>query len=165
MTEEALQPVASSLAIRRLYCAQAVFRHTLVPPQDNPPPPGVNLDARMTLAFEEDADNPERLGVILRLVLEPDPEKNQPYHVDVAYRGDFLLASDLQGLDKKLLSSTNCAAILFPYLRQTVSDLTSRGTNGAIFLPPINVAAMLTGAQDAKGTEGGRIGEEVDARP
>lgn len=37
----------------------------------------------------------------------------------------------------------NAVAILFPYLRSLISDVTSKGSKDPIILPPINVEAFL----------------------
>lgn len=39
--------------------------------------------------------------------------------------------------------SANAVAILFPYVRSLISDLTSKGSDDPIILPPINVNSML----------------------
>lgn len=147
MSEKAVEPVLSPLTLRRLYCAQALFRHEFVPREDAPPP-SKEFDFQLRIGYEEEEGDSSHLGVLLRLRIEPDLERNQPYRVDVAYRGDFLLGRELQGMDKTLLAAQNCAAILFPYIRQLIGDLTSRGTNGPVLVPTVNVAAMLHAAQE-----------------
>ncbi|HDU1385548.1 TPA: protein-export chaperone SecB, partial [Staphylococcus pseudintermedius] len=41
----------------------------------------------------------------------------------------------------------NAIAILFPYLRSLISDVTSKGSRAPIILPPINVHEFLDNAE------------------
>lgn len=43
--------------------------------------------------------------------------------------------------------TTNAIAILFPYLRSIISDVTSKGSRKPIILPPINVNEFLNNAE------------------
>ena len=148
MSVESVKPIAAALSLRRLYCNKAIFEHRLVPVVEDPPRPSDEVQVEIGIDHKVDPEDASRFSVQLVVRVNPDADLDQPYFVEVAYVGDFSLDEGLQGADLRALASVNCAAILLPYVRQTVSDLTSRGTNGPIVLQPMNVAAMLAGSEE-----------------
>ena len=50
-------------------------------------------------------------------------------------------------IDTKFDLTPNAIAILFPYLRSLISDVTSKGSKNPIILPPINVHEFLDNAE------------------
>lgn len=143
MNEEPKKPVPALLSLRRLYCNRAIFEQALVPVDFDAPAPAADVEFGVSVALKTREDDPAFLGVQLVLSLEPDEGRNQPYKVEVGYVGEFTLSEALWDLDKDRLAKANCAAILLPYVRQAVGDLTGRGTNGPVLIQPINVAAMF----------------------
>ncbi|MGK0576779.1 protein-export chaperone SecB [Macrococcus capreoli] len=52
-----------------------------------------------------------------------------------------------QGVASEFDLTPNAIAILFPYLRSIISDITSKGSRTPIILPPINVHEFLNNAE------------------
>jgi preprotein translocase subunit SecB len=77
-------------------------------------------------------------------------EGNLPYYFEV--RAGGLFTFDKLPTKKMLdqFSSINCPAILFPYIRETVADLTRRAGFPPLHLDPINFIEM---AKDNKKTK------------
>lgn len=103
------------------------------------------------LEFEFDIDNNINLDkenciavVTLTCNVFPDYiDKNQPFHLTVEISALFTFHSeDKDSIDS--LICTNAVAILFPYLRSTLTTIT--GTTGfpPIILPTININAYLS---------------------
>jgi len=69
--------------------------------------------------------------------------------------GIFSVEQDKENMDIKLFAENNAAAILMPYAREVISNITSRTPCPALIMPPVNVMAVLKNkipqnAQDAK---------------
>jgi preprotein translocase subunit SecB len=67
-------------------------------------------------------------------------EKNA-FLVEVQQAGIFAVAGFNEN-DKKYLLGSQCMNILFPYARETVSDLTTRGGFPPLLLSPVNFDAL-----------------------
>jgi preprotein translocase subunit SecB len=68
-----------------------------------------------------------------------------PFSLNVEMVGLFVFSSipkNDQSLDK--IARINCAAILFPYLRETVADIVRRAGLPPLNLPPVNFVALYT---------------------
>lgn len=97
--------------------------------------------------------NNEKDEAILLLTIKLGDKNLQEYSVylEATILGKFTV--ELENIDQrqeqqkedfiKDLYRKNALAILFPYLRALVSDLTSKGSQPAIMLPPINIHSML----------------------
>jgi len=67
---------------------------------------------------------------------------NQPFHFAVAWEGSF--AFEKMPHEEKLdrIAHINCAAIIYPYVRESISDLTRRAGRMPLNLAPFNFVAM-----------------------
>lgn len=67
-------------------------------------------------------------------------DKESPFNFDLIYEGFFKFESTEEIPDEKIekIGIINCAAIIFPYLREHLADLTRRSGLPAFHLPPIN---------------------------
>ena len=84
------------------------------------------------------------LTVLLKISLS---EEDAPFYFHVESEGIF---SFQESPDKALIeqfSSINCPAILFPYVRETVADLTRRAGLSPFHLPPINFIELAKTSQ------------------
>jgi len=153
VSDQELRAVSADLVLKRLYCQQASFTQVFVPSDAEPPRPGRDFQVGVRLEAKELDEDEAGVSVRLTIRLEPEPEKDQPYDVLVSYVGEFTLGEALAGLEKADLVRTNCAAILFPYVRERVTSLTSHGTNGPLVVPTMNVGRMVREAEiDAEDT-------------
>lgn len=85
-----------------------------------------------------DNDNFE---VVLHLTITTKDGEDTVYLVEIQQAGIF----HIKGLEGQQLTSvlnTHCANILFPYARETVDSLVTKGTFPALMLPPINFDAI-----------------------
>jgi preprotein translocase subunit SecB len=68
-----------------------------------------------------------------------------PFSLNIEMGALFIFSNIIkieQTLDK--IARINCAAILFPYLRETVSDIVRRAGLPPLNLPPVNFVALYT---------------------
>lgn len=74
-----------------------------------------------------------------------------PFSLNIEIGGSFIFSNIIkveQTLDK--IARINCAAILFPYLRETVADIVRRAGLPPLNLPPVNFVALYTVKSKAK---------------
>lgn len=81
-----------------------------------------------------------------KFIIRIQRNKDHPFFVDVELVGDFKYNNDEdelnRGFNEFLLTSG--AAILYPYLRSTVSSLTNLSEFPAYTLPTINIGKVIS---------------------
>ena len=65
-------------------------------------------------------------------------DQSMPFLFNVEIGGKFNFKSEPKNGELDKLANINCPSIIFPFLREFVSDLVRRGGNAPIFLPPVN---------------------------
>jgi preprotein translocase subunit SecB len=92
----------------------------------------VKVDFRCLTKFIEE-------NLELKIILGASTEdESLPFRFDVEMGGSFLFDSKPTKEVLERLSYINCPAIIFPFLREFVSDLTKRGGDDPIYLPIMN---------------------------
>jgi preprotein translocase subunit SecB len=71
--------------------------------------------------------------------------KKSSLYIKAEILGLFVIQEGSELNEKEIMSfyRTNAVAILFPYLRSLVTDLSSKGSEPPIILPTINIVAMM----------------------
>lgn len=69
-------------------------------------------------------------------------EGNVPFFVNVETEGIFSFKEFPDNKTLNQLSSINCPAIIFPYIRETIADLTRRAGYPPLHMPSINFVEM-----------------------
>jgi len=104
----------------------------------------------------------QRLGenafeVVLGVTLTCKAGDKTAYVVEVQQAGIFgLIGLEPQAVD--VLLGTQCPNILFPYVRQLVSDLVQAGGFPPFFLQPINFEALYAESLRQRAAQGGEAG-------
>lgn len=96
------------------------------------------------LGIEE--DSLDRAYITLGIELGDCNLKEANYYVKAKIIGYFeIILEDEELTEQRILNyyEVNGVAILFPYLRSLISDLTSKGSERPIILPTFNIVAML----------------------
>ena len=91
--------------------------------------------------------------VALRLTLTVTDGEDTIYILEVKQAGIFAI----KGLDPKQIThviNTTCPNILFPYAREAVDSVLSKGSFPALMLPPINFDALFASALKQADEEG-----------
>lgn len=63
---------------------------------------------------------------------------NYPFYFNVVSLGFFQFSEDVPEKSMKQYQEVNCPAIIFPYLREAVADITRRAGFPPLHLPPVN---------------------------
>jgi len=85
--------------------------------------------------------NAEQHQVMLQLTVTAKLEQDVAFLVEVHQAGIFLLKG-IAETERLRVLGTDCPAILFPFVRETVSDLVSRGGFPQLLLQPVDFAAL-----------------------
>ncbi|WP_405103021.1 protein-export chaperone SecB [Oceanobacillus sp. FSL H7-0719] len=105
----------------------------------------VTPDLNLKINYLE--ENRKKAALIFSVELG-DPELgDNSFYIKATIVGIFYLSSDE---DEEIpdefidhMYKKNALAILYPYMRSLISDLTSKGSENPIILPPINIGAIV----------------------
>ena len=123
----------------------------------------ISLEPQMDIRYDK---VPEEKKIIVNLSIKISG-KNVPFKIDVILAGLFQLVGDEmadEALDKMV--HINCAAALFPFLREVVANTTQRGGFPPLMLPSMNFVdsyySVLIERRNEEREQGG--GEMTDAQ-
>jgi len=84
----------------------------------------------------------DHFDVALHLTITVKDGDDTMYLVEVEQAGIFLIKG-LEGAQLTAVLNTHCPQILFPYVRETVDSVITKGTFPALMMPPINFEAVF----------------------
>ena len=135
----AADPSAQELVLQSIYIKDASFEAPLGPNlqvSEWNPQFGMNMNTTGTLL----ADNMHE--VVLTITLEAKIVDKVAYLVEVKQAGVFLIRGYSEDETRRIVASF-CPGVLFPYVRQAVSDLILKGGFPPFLLPPVNFDALF----------------------
>ena len=88
-------------------------------------------------------DNEDKNLIKVELRIKND-DINSPFNFDLVYEGyfKFELPKEISDEEIEKIGLINCAAIIFPYLREHLADLIRRSGLPPYHLPPINFVRL-----------------------
>lgn len=155
MAEEAQNQAQGQFSIQKIYTkdisfetpnSPAIFAQTKWEPEVN-----VQLNSRAA-AMENDMHE-----VVLTVTVTAKVEEQTAYLVEVQQAGVFQVTGFEEGQMGHLLGSF-CPNILFPYVREAISDLVARGGFPQMLLQPVNFDALY--AQHVQQQQGQAQGQQ-----
>lgn len=156
MSEE--QQAQGQFALQRIYIKDLSFE---VP---NAPKaflgnwqPEVNVELSTQASRMEDGKNYE---VILSLTVTVKNDNTPAFLVEVKQAGIFLIDGVPDAQLGQLLGAY-CPNLLFPYARETVSDVVTRGSFPQLLLAPVNFDAVYVEAQRAHQAQAAKEAETL----
>ncbi len=103
--------------------------------------------------------------VVLTLTITVKIGEETAFLIEVQQAGLFLIA----GLENQALAqvlNTTCPNILFPYVREAIDNIVTKGSFPALMLPPINFDALFVQAVQQARQQAEAQGEgQADAEP
>ena len=148
------------LAIERIYLRDASFESPRAPAIfDGTWNPQVQVDINTRSNRLDDV----RHEVVLTLTLKARIEDDVTMIVELQQAGVFRL----QGMDDEVRQqalAVTCPNILFPYAREAVDALVTKGAFPAVMLAPISFEALFAEARRRREAEGGGDGVIADDR-
>lgn len=77
------------------------------------------------------------------LLFSAPPLDARPEKVQVSVNAVFRVVGDIQTVPIAQFAHGHAPALVFPYIRQVVDELTSRSPYGRVLLPPTNIVALM----------------------
>jgi preprotein translocase subunit SecB len=75
-------------------------------------------------------------------------EANCPFSFDIEGEGKFTFSENINTKMADQFLKINCPAIIFPYIRETVADITRRSGYPPLHLPPVNFIELAKEKQE-----------------
>lgn len=99
----------------------------------------ISIDTRLTVNHLL-VDN----GTMLRVsVTGSISGSNAPFTLDAEMGGVFRLHKEIKDAKQiEYIAEISCAAIIFPFLRETIADITRRAGFAPLLLPPVNFVEL-----------------------
>ena len=154
--DESKQP---GIKLQTVFLKEASFRHRIDPMGSHP----TDLRADSTSAELEVsvlAGSGGEMAVSVRVYDDPDVSDSR-YEFSIEMVAIFDREVGKENMPLQDFALRNGAALLYPFIREAVANLTSRGRYGPIWLNPFNITAALQAGEefakqhhDATSTEG-----------
>jgi len=101
-----------------------------------------NFSFNVSVSSGNEKENKLINAVVVVNTPTKEEAENLPFYFSVTGRGIFSFSEDLTEKEFDLFQNINCPAIVFPYIRELVADLTRRSSFPPLHLPPVNFAKM-----------------------
>lgn len=133
---------ARSFSIKRVYLKDLSFETPMgLEAFNQQQPPKVEQDLNVQVSKLDDSHH----EVVLLLTVTAKIDDRVAFLIEVKQAGIFNI-SGLEGVQLAQTINSTCPNILFPYARETIDSVLSRGTFAALMLPPINFDAVFAQA-------------------
>jgi preprotein translocase subunit SecB len=97
-----------------------------------------SVNPKLSLSSEF-RDSEQELVVLVGVIQKSG---NVPYYFDIQAGGLFKFKNKPEEKILKQLATVNCPAIIFPYIRETIADVTRRAGFPPLHLAPINFVEL-----------------------
>lgn len=87
------------------------------------------------IAVKSNHLKPNKLQVFLKVALK---QKNSPFTFSIEGMGIFTLDGKPNKKAIEQMANINCPAIVFPFIREAIANLTGRSGFAPLYLPPVN---------------------------
>ncbi len=132
------QASEKQVMLTRIYVKDCSFESPRAPAVFFAPlDPEVKVSMR-TASTKLDGDD---LEVVLSLTVEAQSDKRPLFLVEVHHAGIFTVRG-FNEAERAAIIGSYCPSIIFPYARETVSDLVMKGGMPALLLQPVNFDAV-----------------------
>lgn len=110
------------------------------------------ISCRFDISHHNVEQDPNRIMVSIntKLFNEEFTETDNPFYLSVTLNGYFKLDKPFEGNsgDSEKLLKTNTVAILFPYVRSIITNITSQANIPPVILPPVNTFKLMEESQN-----------------
>ncbi|MDO3381308.1 protein-export chaperone SecB [Gilvimarinus algae] len=131
-----------SFSIKRIYLKDLSFETPMgLEAFNQQQPPGVEQELNVQVSRIDDNHH----EVVLLLTVTAKLNDRVVFLIEVKQAGVFSITG-MSNQQMAQLINANCPNILFPYAREVIDSVLSRGTFAALMLPPINFDAVFAQA-------------------
>lgn len=116
--------------------------------------PGAPKPKSLQFAFgirRRTIESPPAIEVTIFLKISPPPDVASKFSLEAEVTGRFQQIDPPGAITLDVFSKTNGPALVMPYAREVVTNVTARTRHGPIFFPPVNVVALV--AEEQRFTE------------
>lgn len=166
MTDAPTDPLDSSpaastrqVALQRIYCRDASLETPLTPQIFNrqwTPKVDVQVDTNI------DGLGDNIYQVTLSITVTAKLEADTAYLVEIQQAGIFQLVGFSDPAETQSILGAYCPGVVFPYARETLSDLIQRSGFPQLLLQPINFEALYAQHLQSSKAEAGAAGATVN---
>jgi len=121
--------------LKDIFIPNIIFRlnHSFKPESDE-----IEVDTNIEINFSHKGKD-----LTVQVKVELTDGKNVPFAFVVEGVGVFRFKDKPPGDSLEKVARINCAAIIFPYIRESVADLTRRAGVPPLHLQPVNFVALM----------------------
>lgn len=90
-------------------------------------------------------------SLIVHIIIQTPPTDqagNYPFYFLLVVTGFFELKDEIEKSEIDKIANINCAAIIFPYVRETLADITRRSGFPPLHLQPVNFIKLFKQKSD-----------------
>ncbi len=150
------QPQGPQFALQRIFLKDSSFESPRSPLVfQNKWAPKINFDIKTRNSKVQD----DIYEVVLVLTAEAQLDEQAAFLVEVHQAGIFT-AKDFDDAQLEQLLSTVCPNILFPYAREAIDALVTKGSFPALMLSPINFDALYAQQKQAQAQQASGNGDD-----
>lgn len=106
--------------------------------------PEIEMDFKSKSGFSTDKT---KLMYEVRALVK---DKADTFNIDCTMIGIFSINPGEENYPLEQFGQENAAALIFPYIRETIASVTSKAGIPALLLPPLNIHALLVEANKPK---------------
>jgi preprotein translocase subunit SecB len=109
---------------------------------------GLSLNISVESSLDENANT-----IVVNLKVNSpnsDEEPDYPFFYTLVIKGVFHFDADTDKDKLTMFAKINCPAILYPYVREALADLTRRAGYAPLHLPIMNFAKIARESQESK---------------
>lgn len=133
------EPKQKQFAIQKLYIKDASFESPGTPESFSFKQWNPTIDVNLTNSHREVSEGVYEAVLVMTATLTQD--EKTAFLVEVHQAGLFTIEG-FDEAEKRYLMGSQCMTILFPYLREAISDLSVRGGFPPLLLSPVNFDAL-----------------------
>ena len=134
---------SKQFAVQKLYVKDASFESPESPESFHFTQWDPKIDLNLTNSLKKVGD--DQYEVVLCVTVTVSHEGKNLFLIEVQQAGIFAMAG-FTPEDTRYILGSQCTTILFPYAREMISDMTSRGGFPPLLLNPVNFDALFAKA-------------------
>jgi preprotein translocase subunit SecB len=104
----------------------------------------ISINLNLSHKYKYDYKN-KTIAVLISVSVNDD---KMPFFLEIEYEGIFILNKRASKKVVAPIAHVNCSAVLFPFLREAVAEITRRGGYNPFMLPVVNFVEFAKGLKE-----------------
>ncbi len=106
--------------------------------------PDIDIEFKVNSTISEDKN------LLIIEIFTHLKDKKESFELDFAMIGRFGVISDKENMSLDQFIKVNGPALMVPYIRETISNITMRSGLKPVIIPPINIVSMVQNQEKAE---------------